>query len=87
MVTKDDNQVRLTLRIPEELHASVKKFADEKNLSVNSYIINSLQEATSKVDLTLNVATTDKVDFVYILPVPPEWFINASWEDRNEDRR
>lgn len=74
MMTKDDNQVRLTLRIPEELHASVKEIANKKNMSVNSYIINSLRSSTSKIDLTLSVVTTDEGDFCYVLPVPPEWF-------------
>lgn len=36
------NEVRLSIRVPKSLHADVAKVADQKNISMNDLIIESL---------------------------------------------
>jgi len=82
MISKDDDQVRLTLRVPEKLHASVKSAAQKSGMSVNSYIIKSLSESIARVDIPLNVMENENGDYVYVLPFSPWVYIEGEeYED------
>jgi len=80
MSTIEANQVRMTLRIPEELHASVKKLASDANQSVNSYIIKALSESVSRVDVPLEIVQNEDGDLVYVLPHHPWVYIEQIWK-------
>jgi hypothetical protein len=73
MSTKSE-RVTLTLRIPQELHASVRKLAGDNDQSINNFIIQSLSKTISTIDVPLSVVENDEGDLVYVLPVSPEWY-------------
>lgn len=80
MSNEEKERVVLTLRIPKELHASVKLSAKDKGVSVNSYIVQALSLAVEKVDVPLS-AVIDDGRSTYVLAIPPEWYTDPREEN------
>lgn len=73
-MSEKSERVTLTLRIPQELHASVRKLAGDNSQSINNFIIQSLSKTISTIDVPLSIIENDEGDCVYVLPVSPEWY-------------
>lgn len=52
---------RITLRIPQALHAEAKAKAENQHISLNSFIVRSIERIVQETDRG------------YVMPPPPDW--------------
>ena len=61
------------LRLPKELHASVKKLAAESGVSANYWIVDMLRVMVNSKKFVISVTETEDGVTWYELSVPEDW--------------
>ena len=66
------------LRLPKDLHASVKKLASESGVSANYWIVDMLRVMVNSTKFVVSVTESEDGTVWYELHVPEDWITRSS---------
>lgn len=75
--------VHMYIRVSKELHARVKQEADDRAISMNTFVIEALNEKLSYEQIPLHAVEIDG-EARYVLKIPPEKFLELIKDDRED---